>query len=260
MFTLTSAGRNATRHLPLFSWRGVMTFIGFKFTLKLWTFSVITVFSGVFSASMASAEGPRQKEVVDEAVAVVEGRLLTLSELEFEARITLLMAGGAPPFDVSLDAQTLKEALEYAIAVRLQNAEAEKLQVYPVEEKELMASFSQLRSRFSSEADYLKFLSRFDFDEVHLLAVLNRNLRAAHVLEARIRLRAQVSDRDVRLYYEAHLEDFEKVSFENIREVLKARLLAKKLKELAALEIKRVRKAGDVRILAAWARTPSGAP
>jgi len=171
----------------------------------------------------------------------------------------LLTAGGVPALEVALDTQTLKEALEYAIAVRLQSAEAEKLQVYPVEEQELRESFNRLRSRFATEADYRQFLSRFDFDEAHLLSVLNRNLRAAHVLEARIRLRAQVSDRDVRLYFEAHPGEFDKMNFEDIREALKARLLAKKLKELAALEIKRVRKKGDVRVLAAWARNSSGA-
>lgn len=209
----------------------------------------------LMSAVMVGARGAEEGgHLVDRAVAVVEGRLLTQSELEFEAWVALIQAGGEWKDGQTLDEDTLRDSLDYAISVRLQNNEAEKLKVHPVEEKQVLESYERLRSRFDSEPQFRRFLGQFDVDESHLVTVLARNVRAAQILDARVRLRAQVSERDVRAYYQTHAGEFGGLGFDAIKERLRERLLGEKLKELAVLELKRVRKGAEVRLLAPWAQ------
>ncbi|MFZ5468030.1 MAG: hypothetical protein ACOZIN_01225 [Myxococcota bacterium] len=209
----------------------------------------------VLVAAAAWAQEPPGK-VLDRVVAIIDGRALTLSEVEFEGRVTLISAGGVEAATALLDDAALKEALDHAIGVRLQSSEADKLQAYTLEPGEIEAAIALFQRRFSSPRHFQQFLDRHDADLQHLATVLARNLRAAKILDAKLKLRAQVSEAEVRRYYDEHAAELGS-SYEEVRGPLKDKLVIERLRKLTLAELAAVRRGADVRIIAPFARKES---
>jgi hypothetical protein len=210
-------------------------------------------------ASVAgAAETPTSRlssaQVIDRTVALVEGRVITLSELDFEARVGLIEAGGIASAVGALDDETLGSALRLSIAERLENIEADKLQAFPVEESEVEAALRQFRARFSSELEFSRFLERHEADVQQLSSLLARQLRAQKVLDSKVRLRAHASDAEVRRYYEEHRGELGP-SFEKVREQIQEKLFRDHYQELAKTEVRQLRRNADVRLIAPFARS-----
>jgi hypothetical protein len=202
---------------------------------------------------------PPPPSVIDRTVALVDGRVITLSELEFEARVGLIERGGMAGAFAPLDDETLRAALQLSIAERLENREADKLQAFPVEDAEVEAALRQFRSHFANDAEFLRFLDRHEADLQQLSALLGRQLRAEKVLDSRVRLRARASDAEVRRYYEAH-QDAYGPAFEKVRDQIQEKLFREHYQELVKAELGQLRKGADVRLIAPFARTalPAG--
>ena len=196
--------------------------------------------------------------VIDRVVAVIGTQVLTLSELEFEARVTLVQRGGVRAAEVSLDEQTLKGALELAINQRLLVG-ADRLQAFQAERSEVEARLRAFRERFEDETALLAFLARHDADLEQLTAVLERSVRAERILDSRIRLRAQVSEAEVRRYWEEHKGKLGG-PFEAVRDTLKEKLFRDRYNQLAKDEFKLVRESVRIRRVAPFARTREGEP
>ena len=79
-----------------------------------------------------SAEAPPKLEgrLIDQVVAVIEGQVLTQSELEFETRVAIVQQGGLQAAFDSLDEEALKGGLELAINLRLQVLSADRLEAF----------------------------------------------------------------------------------------------------------------------------------
>src|SRR5687767_5349565 len=77
--------------------------------------------------------GVAQPKLIDRSVALIDGRVLTLSELRFEARVLLIHGGGVEAAFRDLDFTTLRSVLDSVIGQRLEIAEADKLTAYPLE-------------------------------------------------------------------------------------------------------------------------------
>ncbi|MCY1079063.1 hypothetical protein [Archangium lansingense] len=202
-----------------------------------------------------AAEG----RVIDRVVAVIGTQVLTLSELEFEARVTLVQRGGVRAAEVSLDEQTLRGALELAINQRLLVAGADRLQAFQAERSEVEARLRAFRDRFEDETALLAFLARHDADLEQLTAVLERGVRAERILDSRIRLRAQVSEAEVRRYWEEHKGTLGG-PYEAVRDTLKEKLFRERYGQLAKEEFKLVRESARVRRVAPFARAREGEP
>ena len=204
-----------------------------------------------------AAEDPNSRlnsaRVIDRTVALVEGRVITLSELDFEARVELIQRGGIASADAALDDEALGSALQLSIAEWLENIEADKLQAFPVEEGEVEAALRQFRSRFDSELDFSRFLQRHEADLQQLSSLLARQLRAQKVLDSKVRLRARASDAEVRRYYEEHRAELGP-SFEKVREQIQEKLFREHYQELANGEVRQLRRGADVRLIAPFAR------
>lgn len=206
-------------------------------------------------APESRAPGPTEAEgrIVDRVVAIIEGQVLTQSELEFEARVALIQRGGLQAAEAPLDEGTLRGALELAISERLQVLAAERLQAFPVERAEVDSRVAAFRARFPSDAALQGFLARHDMDLGRLSAVLERSLRAERILDSRIRLKAQVDEADVRRHYEEHVEDFPG-GYEAARAAVRAKLVRERYSALAAEELAQVRADAQVRRVAPFAR------
>ena len=203
--------------------------------------------------AVRSPSGP-PGEVLDRVVAVVGGEVVTLSALELEARVWLVERGALDAADAPLGQQALRAALELSLSQRLQVQDAERLEAFPVEPAEVEARLARLRGQFPGEAAFQAFLARHDADVPQLAALLARALRAERVLDRRIRLRALVTDAEVRRHYDAQGGDLGDVPFESVREALRERLHRERYARLAREELARVRAEGDVRRVAPFAR------
>jgi hypothetical protein len=191
--------------------------------------------------------------LVDRVVAVIEDQVLTLSELEFESRVTLVQRGGVRAADARLDEQTLRTTLELAISYRLLVAGADRLQAFQAERSEVEARLKAFRERFESESALLAFLARHEADLDQLTAVLERGVRAERILDSRIRLRAQVGEAEVRRYWEQNKGTLGG-PYESVRDTLREKLVRERYNELAKEEFKQVRASARVRRVAPFAR------
>jgi len=96
--------------------------------------------------------------VLDRVVALVDGRVLSWSQLDFEARVMLIDRGGVDAATAPLDASTLQNALDLAVAQRAATAEADKLNAYPVEPAEIDQRLRTFESRFPNTAAFQSFI------------------------------------------------------------------------------------------------------
>jgi hypothetical protein len=193
------------------------------------------------------------RAVLDRVVAVVEGEVLTLSALDFEARLALVERGGVQAAEGPLDDETLRRALELAVSQRLQVLEAERLQAFPLDPAQLSGRLARLRARFVSPEAYQAFLERHEADEDMVQTVVARALRAERILDSRVRLRAQVSEAEVRRYYDARAHELAG-PYETLRPALRDRLVRERYAQAAAAELARVRAGAQVKWVAPFAR------
>jgi hypothetical protein len=198
---------------------------------------------------------PQEAEgrILDQVVAVIENQVLTLSELDFEARVTLVLQGGVGAAERPLDDETRRRALELTINQRLLVMGADRLQAFAVDRSEVEARLRAFRERFASEPELLGFLARYDADLGQLTAVLERSARAERILDSRVRLRAQVSEVELRRYYQAHAAELGG-PYEAVRESLRKKLVRERYTELAGNEFAQVRAHARVRRVAGFAR------
>lgn len=217
-------------------------------------FLICALFAAL-TTGQASAEGSR---VFDRVVATIEIALdgsssqtyvLTASELEFETRVALVQGGGVAAAQAPLDDAVMKSALDYAIGQRLQAAEAEKLQVFALEEGEVDKALTQFEARIGGRSALEAFLQRHEADRQILGALLARALRAERILDSKIRLKAQVPDAEVRRYFDVHQTQLGG-TFEELRAPLKEKLVRERYQALAKAEMQQLRKNANVRIIA----------
>ena len=208
------------------------------------------------SAQPLAAPAPAGR-VLDRVVAVVERQVLTLSTLEFEARVALIERGGVQAAEAPLDESILRGALELALSQRLQVLDADRLQAFPADPQEVQARHARFVERIGGEAALQAFLTRHEVDAEALVAVLERAVRAEHILDSRVRLRAQVSEAEVRRYYDAHAKELGG-SYVTARAGVRERLMRERYAQLAQAELASVRRSPLVRRVAPFAR--EGAP
>jgi hypothetical protein len=189
---------------------------------------------------VASAD-PR---IIDRTVALVNGQVITLTELDREARVLLIYAGGIEAATAPLELATQREALDEIISDRLLSGEAEALGAYPLEDGELESALRRFKGRFATQAAWQEFLDRHDADEATISVTLSRFLRAQHVLDGKLRLKAQVSEAEARKYLDDHKE-LAGISVAAVRQ----KLFADRFKLLARTEVKQARKNARVRML-----------
>lgn len=210
-------------------------------------------------------------EVVDRVVAVIQMRagggvgagdgsakalpaeVITLSGLELEARVALISRGAVRAAHEALDEETLRGALENAINQRLLAGEAEVLEAWRVDPAQVQTALQSFRDRFASDAELNAFLDRHEANTGSLARVLERGLRAAKVINSKVRLRAQVADSEVRRYFDEHRSELPG-NWEDVRATLREKLYRERSQKLVEAELAQLRRTHDVRRVAPFAR------
>lgn len=191
--------------------------------------------------------------VIDRAVASIEGKVIAFSQLQFEARVLLVAAGGTQAAFAPLDQEVLQASLQAVVDQRLALLEADKLEAYPLEPGELERAIASFRARFPSEQRFAEFLDGHEAELNDLAEVLRRSLRAQRALEGKLRLRAQVSESEAKVWREGH-SDLKDVSVEKVR----ALLIQQRFGELVKKELADRRRQVDVRLLGPFAPKQGG--
>jgi hypothetical protein len=198
--------------------------------------------------------GQPEGRIIDQVVAIIEGQVLTRSELEFETRVALIQQGGTEAAVSLLDEEALRGGLELAINLRLQVLSAERLEAFETAQAEVDAQVERFRLRFESEEAFQAFLARSGADLKHLTEVLERQVRAGRILDSRIRPRVRVDEAEVRRHYDQHRSEYP----EDYTSEVKARILLKLKRErtdqLTAEDVKQLRESAQVRRVAPFAR------
>ena len=206
--------------------------------------------SGVSTQALQSPEG----RLIDQVVAVIEGQVLTRSELEFETRVTLVQQGGLQAAFAPLDEEALKGGLEWAINLRLQVLSADRVGAFPADQAEVEARVERFRELFESGEAFRAFLARSGADLKLLTEVLERRVRAERILESRIRPRLQqVSEADLRRYYQQRASEYPE-GYEVVKVRLQNQLRKERYDQLVAKDLAELREAAQVRRVAPFAR------
>ncbi|MBU8900228.1 hypothetical protein KRR26_31940 [Corallococcus sp. M34] len=195
-----------------------------------------------------------ENAVVDRVVAVIEGQVLTLSELDFEARVALIQQGAVQAASDPLDEETLRRSLDLAISQRLLVLTADRLQAFPAEPSDVETRLAAFQARLGGPEALRRFLILHDMDREGLAAALARGLRAERILDSRVRLKAQVSETEVRQHYDAHRAEFPGEYDQAVRTAIREKLVRARYGELAARALAEARVAAQVRRVAAFAR------
>jgi hypothetical protein len=211
----------------------------------------LSLAQGTAAPMLAAPES--EGRIIDRVVAIIEGQVLTQSELEFETRVALIQQGALQAAFAPLDEEALKGGLELAINLRLQVLSANRLEAFPAEKAEVESRLARFRDAFESEEVFLRFLSQAGADVRLLTEVLERRVRAERILDSRLRPRAQVSEADVKRYFDQHASEYPE-GYTAVRARLQNQLRKERYDQLAAEDLAELRSTAQVRRVASFAR------
>ena len=130
-----------------------------------------------------AARVPQGREPLDAVAAVVERRVVTLSEVEAEARLVLLDRAGADVAAGPLDAGLLQKVLDSVVLQELLALEARRTGI-AVREVDIDKSVETVRARLGRDAESARaFFQRFGVDEELLRSRARRDLAAQALLQ-----------------------------------------------------------------------------
>jgi hypothetical protein len=209
--------------------------------------------TGVSASPAAASSAAPEGRILDQVVAVIEGQVLTRSELEFETRVALVQQGALQAAVEPLDEEALKGGLELAINLRLQVLSADRLEAFSTEQADVEVRLAGFRHLFESEEAFQGFLARSGADVKLLTEVLGRRVRAERILDSRIRPRVQVSDADALRYFQQHASEYPE-GYQAVKVSLQNKLKKEQYDLLTAEEMHHLRDSAQVRRVAPFAR------
>src|SRR3954465_352959 len=148
-------------------------------------------------AAAGLAAGAAERQLLDEVVAVVEARSITLSEVAAETRVRLVEAEGPAGATLPPDRRILAASLRKTIEERVVLSEMQRLKLFDLEPGEIETLLARLRGRFFSRAEYDAFARSLELTDDEIGAILARELRVARYLDNRLKLAAQVRESEL---------------------------------------------------------------
>jgi hypothetical protein len=225
-------------------------------------FRALTALAAAVSLGLPGAAAPASGAELERVVAVVrspgaaEPSVITLTNVEEEARIALVYRGALLAAAQPLDGPALKAGLEWLVDQLLLNEEASRLQVFEIDRAEGLAELARFRARFVRPADYQAFLARCDLSEPELEAVLRRMLRVKRYVESRISQASHVREADLTALLDKNATE----AGSRDREAARAHLARERMTEEAKALVRDLRSRAQVRVFEDLAiRAPSGA-
>jgi len=195
-------------------------------------------------------------QLLDSIAAIVGRRIVTLSQLRFEARIALANHESIEAAQGPLDREILASTLDYVVNEDLVEEEASRLQVFQISPDETNRAERELARRFPSSKDFEHFLRRFHIRHERVQAILRRGLRVARYLANRLTLQSQASDAEVSERLSQHPDEARGAE---ARSLAKADLQRQKYQLLVTALVRELRTRSNVRLLADFSGSEPGA-
>ena len=156
-------------------------------------------FFSVLAALTVGVVSPRA-ELLDRILAVVEGQIITLSDVR-----AALTFGLVPP-DVSED--PVDAAMQRLIDHRLTLAEVERYAPAEPPADAIDAALAAIRSRFADARTFETALNQSAMSQDELRRFVRDKLRLEIYIQQRFTSSAQPSDEDLMRYYQSHQPEF----------------------------------------------------
>jgi hypothetical protein len=150
--------------------------------------------------------GPRAG-IIDRIAVTLDNQVITESELAQEIRLTAFLNAAPPEFS----SETRKRAADRLIEQKLIRREVQLGRYQGPGKDEVETMLKQIQTeRFRSPADYRQALEKCDLTDEDLKAHLRWQLTLLRFIDARFRPGVQVTDDEIRAYYESELAKLEK--------------------------------------------------
>lgn len=199
---------------------------------------VITValLCGVSIAASAQSQGV----VIERTLAIVAGRVITLSDVRTALALRLI--------DVPEGPDRVEAGAERLVERALMLREVERYLPAEPAMAEVDARVEAIRARFETPLDFARALEAGGFTTARLRAWLRDDLRIAGYLAQRFATGGVPTDQEIGAYYAAHREEFERsgVPFEEIVPLVRERLTGERRRELIADWVNGLRRRTDV--------------
>ena len=146
-----------------------------------------------------------QGKMVDEIVAVVDGQVITSSELEefLGSRGSRVVGGNRDGDDRKARRQALEQLIETKIL--LQKAKDENIEI---REKMIDRRFEKVRGKFASEEEFRQALREENLTEAKLRKRIEEDLMMSVLIDREVRARVRVGGEELRQFYEKNKEMF----------------------------------------------------
>lgn len=197
---------------------------------------------------------PCARVPVDGVAAVVERRVITVSEVDAEARLALLAratpTSGEPDLPTGpVDAKLKRAVLDTMVAHELLALEARRKGVV-VREADVDAAVASVRASFASADVARAFFARFGIDEELLRGRARRDLLAAAQLQGAL-ADIKVTEQEARAYLEIDIGLADGRPLPERVAAARAALLAARREERTAQVVADIARGVEVRVVAA---------
>jgi peptidyl-prolyl cis-trans isomerase SurA len=163
---------------------------------------------GAAPASPPAKAGP-PAVVVDRVAAVVDGEVLTLSEVEERAGAELRRADELSGKERDeARGKALRRALDLLVSERLLQRQAKSLGL-EVTDGQIDQAIEDIKTRNHFDDSQLdRALGEQGLDRAGFRAQIRRELETYQVMQAKVRSRGKITDEDLRNYYQSHPQEF----------------------------------------------------
>jgi peptidyl-prolyl cis-trans isomerase SurA len=175
--------------------------------------SLVAAAAPAAAADPAAASGaaPAGKvDVVDRVAAVVDGEVITLSEVEERAGSELRRAEAIPQGPGRAQALTdaMRRALDGIISDKLLQKQAQVLQLQATDQQ-VDAAVEDIRNRNHFTPEQLdRALAEQGLDKDTFRSQVRRELENYQVMQAKVRAKVKLTDDDLKNYYQTHPQEF----------------------------------------------------
>ena len=170
--------------------------------------------------------------LIDRVEAVVNGKVITKSEVDRSVRIEAMRRGVSGSQGI---AGIRSEVLDALINRILLLEEARKFNLVQVGAEEVDAAVDSIIKRYASREEFKRYLQREDMTEDELRAEIGEQILALKYVDRRVRYFIRVTLDDQKRYYEENLNKYEGRTFndaqEEIYNVLVEKETGKKLED-----------------------------
>ena len=196
----------------------------------------------VFSVVLLALAPVSRAEIIDRILAVVEGQMITLSDVRAVTRLGLESApeGGDP----------VRALLDRLIDRQLMLVEVERYAPPEPSPEAIDAGLAAVRARFPDALAFETTLHQVGMTAEHL----RRYVRDAHRIEAYLQQRftatIQPSEDEIAAYYRLHADEFTRggtlAPFDAVRQEVRARLIADRRRALIEEWLAGLRRRADI--------------